>query len=319
MDRLYEDFKQLGLAAFKYDGLLEVHGTNPDQAIICAHIDRHGLISLGDDEYVYAAQYMKEIKYGENNKSSRAQVEAIAKRFEGEKVYAYHPDTGEHLGEGVIEACYPHMRNEDALFYVEGISRLEQNIPLAYSRQASFDGTLLKGQLDNVISLAFIHTLFKNGFQGTAFFTCEEEIGKSWLHIADLLDRSHIETDRLIVLDTSPYEEDDVLKEAPVVFRNRDKSGVFNAEFVSLLKVRCETLGLAYTVKDEMLLAAGKDVEQLGSTELGRLVQESNGFWNGATVQIPTLMYHTSNETTSAQAMENFYALLKNILIDDPV
>ena len=45
----------------------------------------HGLISIGDDEYVYAAQYMKEIKYGQNNRLARQQLEGIAKRFEGEK------------------------------------------------------------------------------------------------------------------------------------------------------------------------------------------------------------------------------------------
>lgn len=319
MDVLYEDFKALGLAAYKYEGVLEVHGDDPQSNTVCAHIDRHGLICLGDDEYVYAAQYMREIKYGENNLSSRQQVEAIARRFEGERVYAYHPETGAHLAEGVILACFPSRRNDDALFDVEGMPRLEQNIPLAYARQARMEDGLFKGQLDNVISLAVIYELFKNGYQGTALLTCEEEIGKSWLHIAGYLDGSHIETDRLIVIDTSPYQKQETIERGPVVFRNRDKSEVFNPALVSVLKGRCAALDMPYTVKDEMLLEEGKAIEELGSTELGRLIQGTQGRWSGATVQIPTLMYHTSNETTTAQAIENYYNFLHNILIEDPV
>lgn len=317
MGFLKDDFKKLGLSVYQSDGILEVHGKTPQSAIVCAHIDRHGLISLGDDEYVYAAQYMKEIKYGENNKSSREQVEAIARRFEGEKVYAYHPDSGAVLSHGVIEACFPRMMNNDALFYLEEITNLDQNIPLAYSRQASYENGLLKGQIDNVLSIATIYALFKDGYQGTVLFTCEEEIGKSWVHIAAYLDGARIETQNLIILDTSPYSEQSIIDEGLVILRNRDKSEVFNASLVRLLKDRCADLDIPYHVKDEYLLAQDKAVDSLGSTELGRLVAGTHGKWTGATVQIPTLMYHTSNETTSTIAIENYYLFLRNILIED--
>ena len=317
MDFLYSDFKKLGAKVYRNNGLLDVEGSDPKQSIICAHLDRHGLICLGDGEFVYAAQYIKEIKYGENNQSSRKQVELIAKRFEGEKVYAYHPDTGAHLGEGTIEACYPHMRNSDALFFVDGIGLLEQNIPLAYSRQARVEENALKGQIDNVISLAIIYALFKAGYRGTALLTCEEEIGKSWIHIARYLDGMNLETDELFVLDTSPYTDQDIIEEGSIIFRNRDKSEIFNKVLVERLKSRCTALGIPYHVKDEDLLAAGKEVDDLGSTELGRLVQGSRGRWSGATVQIPTLMYHTSNETTTITAIENYFRFLQTVLIED--
>jgi putative aminopeptidase FrvX len=304
MDFLKGDLKNLGLSVYETDGILEVHGNAPRNAIICAHIDRHGLISLGDDEYVYAAQYMREIKYGENNKSSREQLESIAKRFEGEKIYAYHPESGEVL-------------SEDALFYVEGLGVLEQNIPLAYARQASFENGLLKGQIDNVISIAVIYALFKAGYQGTVLLTCEEEIGKSWIHIASYLDKSRIETQNLIILDTSPYSDQSIIDAGTVILRNRDKSEMFNASLVRLLKDRCDDLKMPVQIKDEYLLAQGKDIGDLGSTELGRLIEGTNGTWSGATVQIPTLMYHTSNETTSTKAIENYYLFLRNILIED--
>lgn len=319
MEYLYQDFKRLGVSAYKYDGLLLLHGNAHLENIICAHIDRHGLISLGDHDYVYAAQYIKEIKYGENNKSSRTQVQAIAKRFEGERVYAYHPDTGEHVAEGLIALCYPDPRNEDALFIVDGILQLDHNMPIAYERQASFEDGILKGQIDNVISVAVCYALYAAGYQGTALLTCEEEIGKSWLHIADYLEKSHIDTKRLIVLDTSPYSDMEFIETGPIVFRNRDKSECFNAAFVEELKARAENLGLPYEVKDQALLAKGKAIADLGSTELGRLVEGSRGHWNGATVQIPTLMYHTSNETTTKKAINDYFDFLHNILIEDKI
>ena len=50
MDYLEKDFKALNLTTDKYNRLLAVHGTEPFSAILCAHIDRHGLISLGSEE-----------------------------------------------------------------------------------------------------------------------------------------------------------------------------------------------------------------------------------------------------------------------------
>lgn len=104
-----------------------------------------------------------------------------------------------------------------------------------------------------------------------------------------------------------------------VILRNRDKSAAFNPTLVKKIKQRCETLGLAYQVKDEYFLAQGLEIKDLGSTELGRLVQNSDGTFSGATVQIPTLEYHTSYETTTKGCIESYYSLLQNILITDPI
>ncbi|MCB1650632.1 MAG: hypothetical protein KDI46_01110 [Alphaproteobacteria bacterium] len=319
MDFLERDFQALGLEIHRQAQYLVVSGRNPSSAIVCAHIDRHGLISLGDDEYVYAAQYIKEIKYGENNRLAQQQLESIARRFEGEDIYAYDRVSGVRLGQGVIEICNPCMLNGDALFFVKDMASMRAGVPLAYARTARYEDGALKGQLDNAISLGVIYTLFQQGFQGTAILTTEEEIGKSWLHILDYLEAEALETRNLVVIDTSPYTDQAIINNGPVVFRSRDMSGVFNAELVGAMKERAESLGLDFQVKDEVLLAAGKTVEQLGSTELGRLVKGTQGRWNGATVQIPTLMYHTSNETTTAQAIGNFWLFLASILIENPL
>ena len=319
MDLLEWDFNKLKLSVYRHERYIAVSGKEPLSAILCAHIDRHGLISIGDDEYVYAAQYMKEIKYGENNRLARQQLESIAKRFESEEIFAYDDDSGERLGKGVIETCNPCMLNGDALFFVQDMETIESGVPLAYARTASFEDSHLKGQIDNVISLGVVYELFKQGFQGTAILATEEEIGKSWLHIKAYLELEKAETQNLIVIDTSPYADQDIIEEGHIVFRGRDMSGKFNKTLVQLLRNRADDLGLSYQVKDEVMLASGKTVEQLGSTELGRLIQNTDGKWNGATVQIPTLMYHTSNETTTTQAIENYFLFLSNILIDDPI
>ncbi len=118
LDYLYEEFNNKNLHATKHRNLLEVSGDNPGSAIICAHIDRHGLVSLGDGEYVYAAQYIREIKYGERNEQTYMELESIANRFHGERVFSYDPKTGKQLGEGRIQTCLPSMLDGDALFHI---------------------------------------------------------------------------------------------------------------------------------------------------------------------------------------------------------
>ncbi len=319
LNYLYNDYTDAGFQTIRHEGLLEVHGCDPYSAVLCAHIDRHGLISIGHGEYVYAAQYMKEIKYGQNNRNSQKEIAAITKRFEGEQVYSYDPESGKHLGAGLIKTCDPWLLKGDAMFEVDGLKDINLGIPLAYARTARVENGFFKGQLDNAISLGFIHTLFKNGFSGTALLTTEEEIGKSWTHLAAWLLENSIQTQDLLVIDTSPFADPAPVDEGMLVFRNRDMSAAFNAPLTAALRTRAEKLKIPYLFKDEVLLAAGKTIEQVGSTELGKLIRGANGQWSGVTVQIPTIMYHTSNETTSIGAIRNFYCFLWDILMEQPL
>lgn len=316
---LQNEYEALGLRAIRHEGLVEIHGKKPYAAILCAHADRHGLVSIGHGEYVYAAQYMKEIKYGQNNRASQKEIEKINERFEGEPVIAYASADGKRLGAGTIKACDASKLKGDALFEVDGLEKVALGTPIAYARTGRMENGHFKGQLDNAISLGIVHALFCNGFEGTALLTTEEEIGKSWTHIAAWLLQNYIRTQNLLVLDTSPYNDPAPVEEGMLIFRNRDMSGLFDIGLTGALKKRAEQLGLPHQVKDEYLLAQGKKVEQLGSTELGKLIQGTKGQWSGATVQIPTLMYHTSNETTSITAINNYYRYLCNILMEQPL
>ncbi|MDB2682901.1 hypothetical protein N9Z27_01450 [Alphaproteobacteria bacterium] len=319
MDHLEQDFKNLGLTTKKYKGALEISGKTPLSAIVCAHIDRHGLISTGDGEYAYAAQYIREQKYGEPNPQSKNELFKIATRFEGEQVYAYDDSTGKKLGEGTIHTCFHQMENGDSVFNVNEMDHAKEGTALAYSRMAYYKDNNLSGQIDNTISIGTVYALFKNGFQGTALLTCEEEIGKSWLHITEVLDKKKIQTQNLVVIDTSPFNDDTEIKEGPVVFRSRDFRETFNDEMLDEFKQRAGALEIPFIVKDDYLINRGKTTEQLGSTELGRLIKHRERQWSGSTVQIPTLAYHTSYETTSKTAILNYYAFLHNILVEWPM
>lgn len=316
---LKQDFEDLGLSVKQHTGLLEITGKDPDSSIISAHIDRHGLVSVGNGQYAYAAQYVRRKKYDEQSSPTRKTLEAIADRFEEEIVFAYNPETGNRLGEGTIKTCDHCMDDGDSLFTVDGMEEMPEDIPLAYARSAKSNGKLLRGQIDNVVSLGVIYVLFQNGFQGTALLSCEEEIGKSWLHIQSWLEMKKIETQELIIIDTSPYRETDQVNNNMVVLRNRDKSGIFNEDLTDKIKKRCAYLSIPFQMKDEYFLEKGLGIPDLGSTELGRIVQNTNGKWSGTTVQIPTIEYHTSYETTTRGCIESFYALLQSLLVTDPI
>ncbi len=320
IEYLSDDFQKLGLNTHINDGILEVSAKNPNKQIVCAHLDRHGLISVGDNKYRYAARHIKEKKYNEENPTSKAMLNAISSRFEDEIVFAYHPYDGKKLAEGKISQCEESAKNHKAIFLLNDVEEdMPIDTPIAYARKAENSDGFLKGQIDNVISLGIIYALFQNGFQGTALLSTEEEIGKSWIHITNWLKHNNKDTKELLVIDTSPYRESDPVDNNMVVLRNRDKSAEFNAELTQKIKDRCEKLSIPYQVKDEFFLSLGLSIPDLGSTELGRIVQNSDGLWSGSTIQIPTLEYHTSYETTSRGCIDNYYALLQNILITDPM
>lgn len=316
MNHLAREYAQLGLDVKQWPNILAISGTKGTESILSAHIDRHGLISIGNGEYAYAGQYIREIKYGQNDRSSQKMLASIHDRFVGEQVYAYDPATGKQLGEGTIIACDPSLqRGGDAVFHVEGMEYLPVNIPVGYARKGRDHGGFLKGQIDNALSLAAIYVLFKNGYQGTALLTTEEEIGKSWSHLQDYLTEECIATDRLIILDTSPYKEHRFVKDGYVVLRNRDKSAVFNTDLTNKIAAYCNEAKVPHHFKDKYFLGQGLGVEDLGSTELGRLIMGTARQWTGASIQIPTLEYHTSYETTTHKAIGNFYRLLSDLFI----
>ena len=122
LSKLKEDFENLGIEVIAHDDLLEVRGKKPNSAIITAHTDRHGLISLGNGQYAYAAQHVKESKYGEPNRHSKSELESIKQRFINEYVFAYDPTSGEKRTCGKIEACAASQKDGTSMFTLDSLS-----------------------------------------------------------------------------------------------------------------------------------------------------------------------------------------------------
>ena len=297
---LAEDFLREGYEVEEQEKLVIVRKKNTQSdKIITAHIGRQGLLVNAKQEFEYATfcQSPKEHHLSDS----------IGKRFLGEIMYAYN-EQGEKLAQGKVEHF---TETERLLFDVEIMKTLPVGTPIAYLSKLVQKEGRLSAQIDNVISVAVAYQLVQDGFDGTLLLTTEEETGKSWKHILHYLQDNNISTQQIITLDTSPYDNNHAIDEGVVVLRNRDESGMFNTQLVEQLGGKLEKADVPYEMKDEVLL---KEKKHLGRTELGRIVRETNGKYNGATIQIPTIHYHTNYETTSEKALMNYYKALRLVL-----
>jgi len=179
---------------------------------------------------------------------------------------------------------------------------------------------LISAQLDNVISVAIIIYMYQLGYKGTAFFTASEEAGKSWRFLLEWFRRFNITTKELLVLDTSPYKHLNDINSLDIVLRNRDENAVFKSPLKNQMKNIAIKENIKYHFKDAYLknkMMQENKKSSLGVTELGRLIHATKGEIQGATLQIPTIGYHTIEETTSIRSVESIITILKNIYIQE--
>jgi putative aminopeptidase FrvX len=320
---LRRELDAMGVSSTAYEGVLVAEGSRPESMYISAHVDRHGLVCTGPAEYQYAAFVAKHRGDQLGNSVSEQTFGVLAERFHRETVEAYEPWSGAYLGHGVITDAYLCDRRNNVIFTVEGLDNLLPGTPIAYSDRVSVENDLVSAQLDNVISVSAVLHLFRRGFQGTAFFTAQEEAGRSWRFVLEWFQRTNRSTRELLVLDTSPFETRELAAAQQVVLRRRDANGVFDEASVTVLQRKCEELGIVYSFKDAMVekenerrIAAGGKPRSLGSTELGRLVAASGGSVQGATLQIPTTGYHTPAESSQLGSIGAFLSLLEGVVSD---
>jgi hypothetical protein len=321
---LEQEFQALGCATERTAKVLSVWRDPTATAMLSVHIDRHGLVATGGGEHEYAAFIARLSPEQPDYPVACAMLQRIQDRFLGETGRAYRPADGAALGEGPVESSYFCDQRHNLVFRVPGLETLPVGTPVALRPPPPQATGGLCGQLDNAVSAAVVHTLFAAGFAGRALFTAEEEIGRSWQHALEYLQSRGLSTTALLVLDTSPFPEPAAVEEGWVVLRNRDANGIFNADLVARLRQECQRLGIPYRLKDEWIEeenrrreARGEDPMSLGSTELGRLVAGSKGRITGATVQIPTLGYHSNRESTTALALDHLMGLLGAVLLED--
>ncbi|MDN5098514.1 peptidase M42 [Aliarcobacter butzleri] len=320
---LKRELEEIGIKTQYYDGLLVAQGNNPTKGILSAHIDRHGVICTGPNEFQFAAFLAKNRSDLRGNSLSEQTYQLIAKRYINQQVLAYEPWSGSYLGIGQIKDAFMCEEINNLIFEIEGLSHLQPGTPIAFSDKLKRKDDLISAQLDNVISAAIIIYLYQNGFQGTAFFTAQEEAGKSWRYVYEWFKKNNLSTNELLVLDTSPYDSRDEADKQLVVLRNKDVNAKFKSPILKQLKEFCHKNDIDFSCKDTFIEEKNKIREEnglpilsLGSTELGRIVMESNGTIQGTTLQIPTTGYHTVEETASIKSVKAILHILSSLYID---
>ncbi|MDD2451440.1 MAG: peptidase M42 [Sulfurovum sp.] len=318
---LKRELEELNVNVEYYDGVLVAKGNRPESGYISAHADRHGLICTGHNEFQYAAFIAKNQADLQGNSNSEQLLKNFEMRFKDQRVQAYNPWSGSYLGLGTITDAYLCNRRYNIIFKIDGLEHLFPGTPIAFMDKLEItpDG-LISAQLDNVISVALILYLYHLGYQGTAFFTASEEAGRSWRFLLEYFRRFNIETRELLVLDTSPYNSYQDISGLDIVLRNRDENAIFRSPMKNKMKKIAIENSINYHFKDAYLkniMAQENKKGSLGVTELGRLVNASHGQIQGATLQFPTIGYHTVEESTTKRSIDSMILVLQKLYIDE--
>ncbi|GGD42357.1 peptidase M42 [Malaciobacter pacificus] len=323
---LKRELEEIGISTQYYDGLLVASGNNPKNGMLSAHIDRHGVICTGPDEFQFAAFLAKNQSDLKGNSLSEQTYQLIASRYINQQVQAYEPYSGLYLGIGKIVDVYIDKRVDNLFFKIDGLSHLLPGTPVAFSDKLKKQDDLISAQLDNVISAAIIIYLYQNGYQGTAFFTAQEEAGKSWRYVYEWFKKNELNTDELLVLDTSPFDTRAEADAMQIVLRNQDANAKFKSVILKQLKQYCRKNKIDFICKDKFIQEKnkirkekGQEPLTLGSTELGRIVKESKGLIQGTTLQIPTTGYHTVEETASIKSVKTVINILSDFYINNKI
>ncbi|WP_319380281.1 peptidase M42 [Thiomicrorhabdus sp.] len=317
---LQRELEERGAKVTWYEGLLVAQGNEPHSSMFSSHIDRHGLICTGPNEFQFAAFIAGQMSDLLGKSVSDELMLTLMNRFDNTPVIAYEPWSGAYRGAGTINNAYICEFRNNLIFEVAGLKHLVAGTPVGFLDKLKIDHGLISGQLDNVLTAALLVHLFSLGYQGTAFFTAEEESGGSWRYLLEWFRRFGGSTNELYVLDTSPYRNREEADKQQVVLRNRDENAEFNLATTQTLAQLCERLEIRYSFKDQYLelqnqqaIANQKPTMGIGRTELGRITANSNGLVHGTTLQIPTTGYHTMNETASIDSCRAFLKVLMHL------
>ena len=99
--------------------------------------------------------------------------------------------------------------------------------------------------------------LFELGFQGTAFYRARRSRAQLALFVG-VVPPLGGSTNQLVVVDTSPFHDEEAANKQLLVLRNRDANASFNVELTAKLARECENLGITYCYKDEYIEAQNK-------------------------------------------------------------
>ena len=91
---LQREVEERGAKVTCYQGLLVAEGSRPESPMFSSHIDRHGLMTTGPNEFQYAAFVAGNRSDLLGNSVSEKLMKKIVDRFNKVRVYAYEPWAG---------------------------------------------------------------------------------------------------------------------------------------------------------------------------------------------------------------------------------
>ncbi|HEX9766069.1 MAG TPA: hypothetical protein VGA36_04850 [Nitriliruptorales bacterium] len=309
LDTIDAEATAAGLPVRRGPGVVDL-GEGSD-LVLSAHADRHGLVRRSDGTFGYAAHELRDAE-GETGHPSRRFLDRVCGRLFDEEVFAYDAGSGQVLARSAV----PHMCRLDGALTVDiaGLDDVPAGTPVAFAHGCVTSGESLSGQLDNALGVAIAVGLVLGGDVPRALVTTREEVGGSAevvvAHLAD-------ERPRLLVIDTSPFDDEATAARGAVVLRHADAGAAFDPGTTDRVRLAAQRLGIETVFKDDWIaeqnrarVAAGEHVAGLGRTELGRIIELTRGALTGTTVQVPTFDYHTNHETTTVAALEAIVAVL---------
>ncbi len=271
-----------------------------NKILLTIHIDRLGLVNTG--EMITYSNY-----YGYENYAKKYKPNIVfGNRFRNRDVRVYDPESGKVFGEGTVFDCQIDSNNK-MIFSISGIDWHDKSFPLpiAYMPDIHVVGDTIIGQIDNVLSLYVGYLLLKYQSRFSILFTTEEEIGMSWTYIDDFLGK--FKYDNIIVLDTTSVEGQIDLNDVDIVFGVSDDKADFGKDFVNKLIDVGKKCKVRYYLKTK----SPDDSKTKTITEIGRLISQSDHVFQGATVQFPSINYHTVEETSTVESIRKIIEYLQ--------
>ncbi len=314
--------------------------------IFSAHVDRHGLIKNKNKEVEHLGFYLKKKKEMKFKRDDIAELEnEFVKWFNGsqiiykaqlvgefiritshqdfelkftrqgmdtffekvglrhvrEDISSFDKITGRILNNFQTTRCDVDVSKKLVSFDLDEKLNNEDHVFMLNSK-INVNENMFSGQIDNVISVAVLYYLLENtDFEQEVIFTTKEEIGLSYNCVLSYLKNK--ENLKLIVLDTSPYTSFKGKEKGFLTLRYGDENGGFDLELVEDIKKTLIKKKIPYDFKPSFI----------GMTELGRVSAESKGKIKGTTLQLPSLNYHTTYETSTLESLGNYLEIVEHL------
>jgi hypothetical protein len=122
---LRRELEEIDISVERHSGILVARGSEPESVILSAHVDRHGLLCTGPNEFQYAAFIAANRSELSGDSVSEQTVATIGDRFTGQRVQAHLPYTGTYIGQGTISSAYLCPKRSNLIFEVSGLDYLE--------------------------------------------------------------------------------------------------------------------------------------------------------------------------------------------------